>query len=141
MSFRSHVKKVIPSDLFPKIEPYGHLVEAVGLNNISGFPAHGMEGIGVTGANGKTTTCFMIHRMLREAGYKVGLMSTVAYGVGDDIKSQLVHMTSQTVPVLMKRLKWMKAQGVEWLVLETTSQALVQNRVWGMPYSVAVMTN
>jgi UDP-N-acetylmuramoyl-L-alanyl-D-glutamate--2,6-diaminopimelate ligase len=41
----------------------------------------------------------------------------------------------------MKRLKWMKQQKIEWLVLETTSHALAQNRVWGVPYSVAVMTN
>jgi UDP-N-acetylmuramoyl-L-alanyl-D-glutamate--2,6-diaminopimelate ligase len=79
--------------------------------------------------------------MLLEAGYNVGLMTTVAYGAGDNIKPQMEHMTSVPVPQLMKRLKWMKRQGVEWLVLETTSQALAQNRVWGVPYSVAVMTN
>ena len=141
MNARRVVKKVIPTGLFPTIEPYGHLAEAVSLNAINGFPARGLKIIGVTGTNGKTTTCFLIHRMLHEAGYKVGLMSTVAYGAGDDIRQQMTHMTSQTVPVLMKRLKWMREQGVEWLVLETTSHALAQNRVWGMPYSVAVMTN
>lgn len=41
----------------------------------------------------------------------------------------------------MQRLKWFKSQKIEWLVLETTSHALAQNRVWGVPYSVAVMTN
>jgi UDP-N-acetylmuramoyl-L-alanyl-D-glutamate--2,6-diaminopimelate ligase len=65
----------------------------------------------------------------------------VAYGVGNDIHPQIHHMTNVGVPELMKRLKWMKSQGVEWLVLETTSHALAQNRVWGVPYSVAVMTN
>jgi UDP-N-acetylmuramoyl-L-alanyl-D-glutamate--2,6-diaminopimelate ligase len=79
--------------------------------------------------------------MLVEAGYKVGLMTTVAYGVGDDIHPQIHHMTNVPVPELMKRLKWMKKQGAEWLVLETTSHALAQHRVWGVPYSVAVMTN
>jgi UDP-N-acetylmuramoyl-L-alanyl-D-glutamate--2,6-diaminopimelate ligase len=141
MGLRSSVKKVIPKSVFPAIEPYGHLGEAVLFNTVSGFPARGLKIIGVTGTNGKTTTCFMIHRMLHEAGYKVGLMTTVAYGVGDDIKPQIHHMTSQPVPVLMKRLKTMRAKGIEWLVLETTSQALAQNRVWGVPYSIAVMTN
>lgn len=141
MSVRKLVKRFIPTRLFIIIEPYGHLAEAVLLNTINGFPARNMKVIGVTGTNGKTTTVFMIHRMLTEAGYKTGMMSTVAYGVGNDIHPQMTHMTTQTVPVLMKRLKKMKSEGVEWLVLETTSQALAQNRVWGIPYSIAVMTN
>lgn len=141
MNPRKIVKKLIPRRLFAVVEPYGHLAEAALWNTVHGFPAHGLKVIGVTGTNGKTSTSFMIHRMLYEAGYKVGLMSTVGYGVGDDIKPQLHHMTNVSVPEMMQRLKWMKAQGAEWLVLETTSHALAQHRVFGVPYSVAVMTN
>lgn len=141
MGFRRLVKKFIPKGLFPKIEPYGHLLEGVVFNTINGFPAKGLKVIGVTGTNGKTSTVFLIHRMLHEAGYRVGFNSTVSYGAGMDIRPQLHHMTNVTVPELMQRLKWMKSQGVEWLVLETTSHALAQNRVWGVPYSVAVLTN
>lgn len=141
MSFRSLVKKFIPNGLFAAIEPYGHLAESVLLNTINGFPARGLKVIGVTGTNGKTTTSFLIHRMLHEAGYKVGLMSTVGYGVGADIQPQMHHMTNVSVPELMQRLKWMKKQDIDWLVLETTSHALAQHRVWGVPYSVAVLTN
>jgi len=61
--------------------------------------------------------------------------------VGADIKPQMHHMTNVSVPEMMQRLKAMKAQGAEWLVLETTSHALAQHRVWGVPYSVAVLTN
>jgi UDP-N-acetylmuramoyl-L-alanyl-D-glutamate--2,6-diaminopimelate ligase len=138
---RTLVKKFIPGGLFRRIEPLGHLFEAIILNIIHGFPARGIKVIGVTGTNGKTTTAFLIHRMMHEAGYKVGLMSTVAYGVGDDIKPQLTHMTSPTVPVLLRRFEDMKAQGVEWVVLETTSHALAQHRVWHIPYTIAVLTN
>ena len=141
MNVRKIVKKFIPAGLFPAVEPYGHLAEAVLLNTVNGFPARGMKVIGVTGTNGKTTTAFLVHRMLHEAGYNVGLMSTVGYGVGAQIRPQVHHMTNVSVPELMQRLKWMRRQGVEWLVLETTSHALAQNRVWGIPYSVAVMTN
>ncbi len=141
MSFRGFVKKLIPSKLFQKIEPYGHLLEAVIFNIAYGFPARNMKVIGVTGTNGKTSTCFLIHSMMVASGKKTGLMTTVGYGVGKTVKPQMVHMTSQTVPVLMKRLKYMKQRGVEWLILETTSHALAQNRVWGLPFSVAVMTN
>jgi UDP-N-acetylmuramoyl-L-alanyl-D-glutamate--2,6-diaminopimelate ligase len=138
---RALIKKLIPRELFRRVEPLGHLAEAIILNIVHGFPARGLKVIGVTGTNGKTTTAFLIHRMLHESGRKVGLMSTVAYGIGDDIRPQLTHMTTATVPVLLKRLKEMKAQGVEWVVLETTSHALAQHRVWGVPYSIAVMTN
>lgn len=141
MSFRSVVKKIVPKELFPAIEPYGHWGEAVLFNAIKGFPARRLNVIGVTGTNGKTSTCFLIHRMLHEAGYKVGLMTTVAYGAGMDIKPQETHMTTASVPVLLDRIIELKQQGIEWLVLETTSHALAQHRVWGIPYSAAVLTN
>lgn len=141
MNARKLVKSLIPTSVFRSIEPYGHLAESVAVNVVNGFPARGLKVIGVTGTNGKTTTAFMIHRMLHDAGYKVGLMSTVAWGVGDDINSQVHHYTNVPSPELMRRLKVMKAEGVEWLVLETTSMALAQYRVWGVPYSVAVFTN
>lgn len=141
MGFRGVVKKLIPTKLFKSIEPIGHLAEAVLFNVINGFPARKMRIIGVTGTNGKTSTAFIIHSMLNEAGYQVGLMSTVAYGVGDNIKPQVEHMTSVDVPTLMKRLKELRKEGAKWLVLETTSHALAQHRMWGIPYSVAVFTN
>jgi len=141
MNVRKVVKRVIPSGLFPAIEPWGHLLEAIIWHALAGFPARGMKVIGVTGTNGKTSTSFMIHKMLSQAGYKTGLMTTVAYGVDDDIRPQIHHMTNVPVPELVQRLKWMKQQKIDWLVLETTSHALAQNRVWGVPYSIAVMTN
>jgi UDP-N-acetylmuramoyl-L-alanyl-D-glutamate--2,6-diaminopimelate ligase len=142
MSFRKIVKAFIPKRLFRKIEPIGHLTEAILLNTLNGgSPARRMKVIGVTGTNGKTTTCFLIHRMLHEAGYKVGLMTTVGYGVGTEIRPQDVHMTNVPVPQLIKRLKEMEGQGAEWLVMEVTSHALAQHRDWGIPYSAAVLTN
>jgi UDP-N-acetylmuramoyl-L-alanyl-D-glutamate--2,6-diaminopimelate ligase len=141
MNFRKLVKKLLPRQLFKRIEPTGHLLEAMLFNLVNGFPARNLKVIGVTGTNGKTSTCFLIHRMLTEAGYKAGIMTTVAYGVGDSIHPQIAHMTTVSVPQLHKRIKQMKAEGMEWLVLETTSHALAQHRVWGVPYSVAVLTN
>src|SRR4051812_17193028 len=130
MNPKKLVKKAVPKGLFKKVEPTGHLLEAVAYNVRSGFPAKDMKVIGITGTNGKTSTAFLVHRMLTEAGYKVGLMTTVAYGIGNDIRPQIHHMTNVPVPELMQRLKWMKSEGVEWLVLETTSHALAQHRVW-----------
>jgi len=141
MNPRKLVKKLIPKGLFRAIEPYGHLVEAFLVNLVHGFPGRGLKVIGVTGTNGKTTTTFMIHRMLQDVGYKAAIMTTVAWGVGEDIQPQVHHYTNVPVRELMQRLKVIRAAKVDYLVLEITSQALAQNRAWGVPFSVAVMTN
>lgn len=141
MNFRKLVKSLIPTNLFRKVEPYGHFVEALLFNIAYGFPGRGLKIIGVTGTNGKTSTSFMIHKMLKESGQKAGLMTTVAWGTGDDIQPQIHHYTNVPTPELMKRLKYMRAHRVDWLVFETTSHALAQNRVFGVKFSVAVITN
>lgn len=141
MSFRGIVKKVIPTGLFKKVEPFGHLCEAILVQTLAGRPAKNLKVIGVTGTNGKTSTAFLIHKMMVEAGLKTALMTTVAYGVNDDINPQIEHMTSVSPGQLAKRLKYMRSKNVEWLVLEVTSHALVQHRIWGVPINVAVMTN
>ena len=141
MDIRKLVKRVVPRGLFQKIEPVGHLAEAVFWNVVYGFPGRGLKVIGVTGTNGKTTTSFLIHHMLVEAGYNAGIMTTVGYGVGANVQPQVHHMTNVGSRELMQRLRAMKAQGMDWLVLETTSHALAQYRTWGVPYSIAVITN
>lgn len=141
MNVRKVVKSFIPDGLFRAIEPYGHLAESILVNIRYGFPSRGMHIIGITGTNGKTTTAFMVYQMLLEAGYDVAIMTTVASGVGKDIKPQIAHMTTTSAPELQRRFKEFKQKGAKWVVLETTSHALAQNRVWGIPYEIAVMTN
>lgn len=141
MNIRTSVKKVIPKKLFQQIEPLGHKSEAILLHSLNAWPFRGLKVIGVTGTNGKTTTAYMIHKILVNCGIKCGLMTTVGFGVGNNIRPQVAHMTSVSVPELIKRVKEMRRQKIEWLVLETTSHALAQNRTWGVPYSIAVMTN
>jgi UDP-N-acetylmuramoyl-L-alanyl-D-glutamate--2,6-diaminopimelate ligase len=141
MDIRKLVKRVVPRGVFQRVEPVGHLAEAVFWNVVYGFPGRGLKVIGVTGTNGKTTTSFLIHHMLVEAGYNAGIMTTVGYGVGANVQPQVHHMTNVGSRELMQRLRAMKAQGMDWLVLETTSHALAQYRTWGVPYSIAVITN
>lgn len=140
MNARKLVKQIIPRQLFEQVAPYGHLGEALAYNTLNRFPARGLKVIGVTGTNGKTTTATMIYNLLNNAGYKVGLMTTVSYGVSGNLRPN-THMTTVPIPLLMKRLKWMREHDIEWLVLETSSHALAQYRVWGMPYNIAVWTN
>ena len=117
MHIRKIAKKVIPSGLFSLVEPYGHLAEAVLYNMLNGFPGRNLKVIGVTGTNGKTSTAYLIHRMLQNSGYKTALMTTVAWGIGDDIQSQVQHYTNVPVPELMSRLKVVRDAQVDYLVL------------------------
>lgn len=140
-NFRKIIKTLMPKQMFQSIEPAGHLVESVIANIRYGFPSRRMHVIGVTGTDGKTTTSLMIQKMLHTAGIKSAVLSTVSYGVGDDIKQQMVHMTTSQSGILQKRLRDFKKAGAEWVVIETSSHSLAQNRVWGIPYEIAVMTN
>lgn len=138
---RTIVKKLIPTSLFRRIEPFGHLVEAMIMTARYGYPGRKLRIIGVTGTNGKTTTSFMIHRMLHEAGVKVALLTTVANGIGADIVPAKEHITTAQSGILQRRLRDYARAGVEWVVVETSSHSLAQHRIWGIPYEIGVLTN
>ncbi len=104
------------------------------------FPGKKLHIIAVTGTNGKTTTCFMIWNMLRTAGFKTGIMTTVAYGV-DKLEPELGHMTTVDALTLNRRIAEIAASGAEFLVLEVTSHALAEYRTLGIPIEIAVFTN
>jgi UDP-N-acetylmuramoyl-L-alanyl-D-glutamate--2,6-diaminopimelate ligase len=143
MSFRSVVKKVIPAGVFAVVEPYGHLTEAVLENVAYGFPARKLKVIGVTGTAGKTTTCTLITHLLRESGHKVAMMTTVSidYGDGQGPQHNTSRMTSLGSLQLQRAIKRMNKHKVEWLVLEVSSHALAQHRVWGIPFDIVGFTN
>ena len=119
--------------------PY-HKLKAMAMAYKYKFPGKRMKVIGVTGTNGKTSTCFLIWKMLNVAGYKTGLMTTVAWGV-DKLEEQVEHMTTVDTETLNQRMQKIAESGAEFLVLEITSHALAQNRIFGVPIEVAVMTN
>jgi len=138
---RELVKKLIPRNLFHTIEPYGHWAEAILANIVYGFPARKLKVIGVTGTDGKTTTSTLITAMLRDSGYKVGMMTTISLDLGDGPIPNPTRLTTVTSFSLQRGLKKLAKAKVDWVILETTSHALAQHRVWGVPYSVVAMTN
>lgn len=119
--------------------PY-HIVRTATVGARAHWPGKKLTVIGVTGTNGKTTTCFMIWKMLNAAGHKTGLMTTVAWGV-DQLENQIEHMTTVDATTLNQRIAKIAASGAEFLVLEVTSHALAQHRILGVPIDTAVFTN
>ncbi|HUC89724.1 MAG TPA: UDP-N-acetylmuramoyl-L-alanyl-D-glutamate--2,6-diaminopimelate ligase [Patescibacteria group bacterium] len=140
---RRTVKKILPQKVFRKVEPLGHLGEAMLTQARHGFPAKGLNVIGVTGTDGKTSTCELIAHMLRSNGYKVAVLTTISvdYGDGRGPQPNPTRLTTMGVGALLDQIEKIKKCGANWLVLETTSHALAQHRVWAIPYSVVVMTN
>jgi len=119
--------------------PY-HWAQAVIATTKYHHPAKNLKVIGVTGTNGKTTTCFMIWHMLNQAGLKTGLMTTVAHGI-TKLQPELGHMTTVDADTLNQRIGQIANSGAKYLVLEVTSHALAEFRTLGIPIEIAVFTN
>ncbi len=104
-----------------------------------GFPAKDMHFVGVTGTNGKTTCSYLIETVLKEAGLKTGLIGTVSYRFGN-VERVASHTTPDAVQ-LQCLLAEMKEAGVTHVVMEVSSHALMQKRVAGIKFDVALFTN
>lgn len=131
------MQKIIPQ----KLKNFYHLAQAIGANVYYGFPAKKIKVIGVTGTNGKTTTCQMIAKILEESGKKVAMISTINFKLG---KKEWINKTKFTTVSALATQKFI-AEAVrekcDYLILETSSHSLDQYRVWGIPYDIAVITN
>lgn len=120
--------------------PYHYLRSFLAANKFS-YPASNMKVIAVTGTNGKTTTTNMIFQMLKSAGKKVAFMSTTNWGTHKKTFEETMHMTTASPCMLNERIAKFRDEGIEYLVLEVSSHALSQNRTFGIPIDVAVLTN
>jgi len=106
-----------------------------------GHPSRSMTVIGVTGTDGKTTTCNLIYSILKAAGIRAGMISTVNAVIGDETYETGLHTTTPDSADIQHLLARMRDAGTEVAVLEATSHGLAQHRVTGVAFDVAVVTN
>ena len=105
------------------------------------FPSRYLNVIAVTGTKGKTTTTNLIAAILTEAGYKVGMTSTILFQVGDLKWSNATKITTLGPFFLQRLLRQMVNERCTHAVLEVSSHAILQNRIWGVNVDTAVFTN
>jgi UDP-N-acetylmuramoyl-L-alanyl-D-glutamate--2,6-diaminopimelate ligase len=104
-------------------------------------PSRKIKVIGVTGTDGKTTTVNMIYQILKAAGKKVSMISTINAYIGETAYETGFHVTSPHPFTVQQLLKKAVQSGSEYIVLEVTSNGLDQFRFWGIKFDIGVITN
>lgn len=135
---RKNIRALIPNEI---VNLFKHLPSAVLANIVHGFPSRGMRFVGVTGTDGKTTTTNMIYRILKDAGFRVAMVSTINAEINGEKIDTGFHVTNPDYFLLQKLIRKAKAAGTEIFVLEVTSHGLDQYRTWGINFEVGVITN
>ena len=107
--------------------------------NFFGNPAEKIKTIGITGTKGKTTTSFMIKKVLENAGEKVGLIGTIGAVCGNNI-TKLPNTTPESYE-MQKHLKNMYENGCTYCVIEASSIGLKEHRLDGFEFDFGVFTN
>ena len=106
-----------------------------------GDPSRELGIVGITGTDGKTTTSFLAAAALDAAGHRAGLVGTVELRIGGEAEPTPEHQTTPEAPELQRLLRAMAAGGDAAAIVETTSHGLALERVAGVAYDVAILTN
>jgi len=104
-----------------------------------GNPSSNLKVVGVTGTNGKTTIASLLYKTFTLLGYKVGLISTIKYYVGDD-EFHATHTTPDALQIQELMAK-MVGSGCEYCFMEVSSHAIDQDRISGIEFDGGIFTN
>ena len=105
-------------------------------------PSKGINLIGITGTNGKTTVTHLIQKILEENGEKCALIGTLGYKLSSNGEYRDAKHTTPQAPELQATLRMIKdVEKIDNVVMEVSSHALEQNRVGGCQFNGAVLTN
>lgn len=138
LNIARHFRPLFPQRL---VNYFYHFPKAYLAARLYGNPGEDLEIIGVTGTDGKTTTSTLIYHILKSAGKKVALVSTVDAKIGRKNLKTGFHVTSPNPFALQALLRRMRSQKIRYVVLEVTSHGLDQFRIYPLKPKIAVLTN
>jgi UDP-N-acetylmuramoyl-L-alanyl-D-glutamate--2,6-diaminopimelate ligase len=141
MSPKRLIRKVVPKQGIKALQKIYRWGRGLLWQVRYGFPAKSLKIIAVTGTNGKTTTVSYINSVLKAAGLKTAVYTTVYYEIDGKKIPNTSHMTVQSQKSAQAFFARAKQAKVDWVVLEMTSHALDQKRIAGIKVEGAVMTN
>jgi UDP-N-acetylmuramoyl-L-alanyl-D-glutamate--2,6-diaminopimelate ligase len=112
---------------------------AVIASHFFGYPSNEMKVIGVTGTNGKTTTTYLIEKIIADRGFQTGLMGTIRTKIG----AEFFEAERTTVEALevQRNFRKMREAGTDYCIMEVSSHALELGRVKGVNFRTAIFTN
>lgn len=127
--------------MWQKTKNIYHLFVAVLANLIYWFPGKKLTVIGVTGTDGKTTTVSLIYHILKESDEKVSMITSIGANIRDKKFDTGYHVTTPGSFYLQRVLRQAVQARNKYFVLEVTSHAIDQYRIWGIPFRIGVITN
>lgn len=135
--------EVLPNDLSEEVTyievDNSNKALAIMASNYYDTPSENLQLVGVTGTNGKTTVTTLLYQLFKNAGYKVGLLSTVKILI-DDVEFIATHTTPDSLTI-NKYLRMMNDVGVEFCFMEVSSHGIHQGRTEGLKFKGGVFTN
>jgi UDP-N-acetylmuramoyl-L-alanyl-D-glutamate--2,6-diaminopimelate ligase len=141
MNPKKLVRKLVPKTAVKLLERSYRYSRGAALYQKNGRPGKKAKIIAVTGTNGKTSTCTIINEILRSAGKKTAVFTTV-YTEFDGVRTDnLTHVTTGLTDQILSNIKKAEDQGIEWVIIEITSHALHQFKMWGIKPTIAIITN
>jgi UDP-N-acetylmuramoyl-L-alanyl-D-glutamate--2,6-diaminopimelate ligase len=135
------LKKIVPEPIVRVFRPVYHRALAFVMSLMYGFPARKLTVIGVTGTKGKSTTAEMLFAILREAGHKTALISTIRFAIEEKSEPNRYKMTLQGRGFAQAFMHRALKAGCTHLVIEVTSESVLQYRHWFLGLDGLVVTN
>lgn len=137
----SILKKIVPEPVVRLFRPLYHRALSFLMAAAYGFPARSLTVIGVTGTKGKSTTAEMLFAILRAGGHKTALLSTIRFAIEDASEPNRFKMTLQGRGFAQAFMRKALRAGCTHLVIEVTSESVLQYRHWFLDLDGLVVTN